>query len=178
MITKDALYSSPATSWFLFHSPTLFHPFCFLTVPSISVTLSFSIDTQCLSSSLLPVRCDCKPCCSYNAQQVNTHRSGCISDVTYISGSFAWVGQVCVCVCVYSLRQWGRGIDSISQRFPVILYRAKKARHPLHRGAYCFSQKNTSTVDIHIRSGANEITALCCDGSRRVLWEGANIANR
>ncbi len=101
MITKDVLYSSPASPPFLFHCSSLFHPFCFPTVPSVSLWLPPS--QSILNASLLlfaPSEVsdwwDCRPCFGYNAQQVNTHRSGCISEVIRISGSFVWVGQVCV----------------------------------------------------------------------------------
>ena len=210
MIAKYVLYSSLASTSFLFACSPLFHPFCFQIVPSISLWLPPS--QSILSASLLLFApsevsdwCNCRPCSIYNAQQVSrnthtqthkqTHRRAYTHRHTHTQknthsrlhlrcNTHFWKlclggASVCACVSIPLVETAGKG-----NRFhppgtsSYTVYKAKKERHPPHRTTYCFSPKNISTVGIHIHYGANEITASCCDTSRRVLQKGANIGNR
>lgn len=124
--------------------------------------------------------------------QENTHAYTHTHKHTYTLAATSQISQsfflgranVCtcarVCVCVHSKsKQQGSRIDSIPQRLPVTLYTKLRKKEPPAQNTLFPTKKYLHSRHTHMHSGANEITASCCDISRKVLWkEKANIGNR
>lgn len=91
------------------------------------------------------------------------------------------------CVCTHLTGSSEKQIDSTPS--DSLLHLKSKAAHHIYTHAHThtgvhtqqhavFQPKSVSAVGTHIQSGANEITASCCDTDRRVSWEPISEAER